>query len=448
MGNQPGKAPTPVFFKVPYGDAQALLRGTVAALNHSRKQLYLTSANVSEPTVFVGRVDLDGNPDRAFGPGQEGWTDQALEMGQSQPYTPAGLVSRDNGGVIAGLINDDHLGLVGFQGDGSLDPAFGTGGKIVHAVPVGRSSIPDSGVNQEFHPQINGSAGVLAAAGGGAFFGLAGGRFASAGTLLRMTSDGQLDRAFGTDGKVTVKYGSESTSPVAVVAASVGAVVIVGTIRSTDGYKLFLVRYSANGSLDQSFGDKGFVLFQWSDMGIPGAASQMELTGVVAHHDGGFFGIGYANSESLATAIVVRVDAFGKPVMAFNGGKPKHFRVKSPEGEELNTDLLYGGTSVQFDGRLVVGGGVSIRSSGYQRETLLAVITKEGNLDTSFTDTGWLTFKPLDYPVSVMSNLLVVTDPDVDVIYAAGDPGEGSQPSDQGFVTKISVPVLGKNGGK
>lgn len=452
------KAAVSRVFEVRFSEIAIMRHLTMTALNAPKDKLYVTDSSLYLPSVFVSRLTLDGTVDTEFG-GIEGWRAEDFQDIGSAPFNPAGLLPRSStsdldGGVIAGLYVDDALGLVSFNADGTLDSDFGEAGKVVHRL-FERIEIDDDAA-EEFAEKygrrrtadgerltVDGSMGVLAAGEDGKFYGLIGGRFSKSGALMRMLPSGKLDEAFGRGGVVTIKYEDKGTGPVSVVSAGREGVVVVGTIgnRGT-GFELFLVRYSLNGELDEGFGTGGYVLVDYRAIGLPGTPFQMEFNHVVRHQDGGYFAAGSVMGGG-TSGLVVRVDNKGHFVGDFNSGKPLLFQVPAPDapGEYLNTDFLFGGLSVQSDGKLIVSGGVEERSSGYARDALVARFTQEGIPDTSFTPTGWLTFRPAigseeEAKVSYMQNLIIGATNET--IYAAGDAGPDDDVIEQlGFVAEI-----------
>ena len=444
MENQQPAADDVIDFKAPFTLPENKFHTTTAALNTSNDKLYLTDSSIDLPAVYVARVELEGSPDKDFGEG--GWKAEQLDLDGYLVYNPAGLVPRGTAGadegVIAGICTENAFGLVCFNADASLDTGFGSEGKIVHRLlsAIKLNELKDeksSEKNQRF--KVVGSSGNLAPSGAndGKFYGLMGGRFAEAGVLMRFLPDGKLDETFGAgsklpQGMVDVKYKDEGTGPVAVVHADRDGVVVVGTIGRRGGFKLFFARYTQSGALKEDFGENGFAVFTPAELGLPTNAFQMELNHVVKHPDGGFFASGYVMDDG-TKGVIVRVDTFGKPDERFNGGKALQFEV--PGADE--TDFLFGGLALQFDGTLVAGGGVVDRSQGYTRDMLVARFLLTGELDTRFFERGWLRHRPFDNDYASMSNLLI--HPDDKTIFLSGDAGtDDSLSRQEGVVVSIS----------
>jgi uncharacterized delta-60 repeat protein len=173
----------------------------------------------------LGRVDGNGSPDAGFGTGGVVVTDIALSNGQNSAQ--ALVVQPGDKLVAAGNAYGRGFTLVRYQGDGSLDPSFGSGGIA--------STLEGS---VAFGLTIDGS-GRLVAAGHGY------GGPQDHVVLARFTADGALDSTFGGTGVVATDYNPLSDDVAyAVVAQPDGTIVIAGTV---DYSEVLLARYLGSG---------------------------------------------------------------------------------------------------------------------------------------------------------------------------------------------------------
>ncbi len=190
----------------------------------------------------VARYNDDGSLDTSFGAGGKVTTDFAST--DDIPYTVA--VQADGKIVLAGITdpgNAANFGLVRYNVDGSLDASFGTGGKV--STDFGANLEPGNGVTIQADGKI-----IVA---GFTVVGPSNADFA----LARYNSDGSLDASFGTGGKVTTGFGSNSEVAIAVVMQPDGKIVVTGSTASGiagTGADFATVRYNGDGSLDTSFG--------------------------------------------------------------------------------------------------------------------------------------------------------------------------------------------------
>jgi len=83
--------------------------------------------------------------------------------------------------------------------------------------------------------------------------------------VVRYLSDGTLDTSFGSGGKVTTKIGAFRMAASAMAIQSDGQILVGGRILDDSFVSDFIViRYNANGSLDNSFGAGGVVITDFS----------------------------------------------------------------------------------------------------------------------------------------------------------------------------------------
>jgi uncharacterized delta-60 repeat protein len=192
----------------------------------------------------VGRYDADGTPDQAFGTG--GW---AAPLGDSS--AAADIVLQADGKILVvgsrerlveGLFQWRGLVLARYSTNGTLDPAFGTGGRVVTALGGGGEA--DSVVLQP-DGKILVAGTTLAKSGEGVDDT---GRLA----LVRYDTDGSLDPSFAQDGKVTSRFGRLAFAEDVALLPGGRIAVAVGSPRG------FLVaRYLRGGKLDRHFGRAG-----------------------------------------------------------------------------------------------------------------------------------------------------------------------------------------------
>lgn len=183
--------------------------------------------------------------------------------------------------------------------------------------------------------------------------------------VARLLPNGGLDRSFATGG---IFRGQVATCILHIALEPTGE--IVGSGRGN------LVRLTARGRLDRSFGDNGLVL-------LPDAVADPEA--LVALPDGD---IALASESKDASGnypnySVARFDADGTPDQAFgDGGLATHV---------VGTDVAASALTLTPQGQLVVA-GTDIEQGGlsgvWTSDFLLASFGGSGELDSSFGDAG------------------------------------------------------------
>jgi uncharacterized delta-60 repeat protein len=373
---------------------------------------YLLDNENSSSLAIIGRVLRDGQPDKTFNGGQVGY---ALEMG---PADPAGLLPRNEDGVIAALSNATQLGLICLKADGQLDPSFGNEGAIVHSYPDATLSRPTQASGTSDICRTAGGSGILsgglgghiAPAEGGKLFGLLGARFYGPAALMRCLPNGQLDPTFANSGIVSVSHPDSYSipAPVTCISMSDGGVVIAGTITSlAEGMRGFFCRYDDHGDLDKTFGQNGFALFDSTSADVPPVRlGQMELNHITRLANGGLAASGYVYTKDPVVnfGLVICINEFGQPIGSFNGGKPLLFRLPDPD----IAYFVHGGIVEQTDGKLVVGGVASQGSGSAYRGDMLAVrFNQDGGKDMSFGGQGWVRVRPENNLASVVTDVVL-----------------------------------------
>jgi uncharacterized delta-60 repeat protein len=192
-----------------------------------------------------------------------------------------------------------------------------------------------------------------------------------------LLNGGGLDPTFGTGGRVVTDLGGTDVLQAMALQAD-GKIVAVGwtTHNGPTGIDFAVVRYSANGSLDNSFGIGGKV---YTDLGSNDSAG-----GVAIQSDGRIVVVGYTSTATGGNDFaVVRYNVNGSIDKTFGGGQAKgivRIDFTSPGSVSSSNDAAHG-VVIQPDGKIVVAGG---GSSGFA----MARLTISGALDTSFNGTG------------------------------------------------------------
>ena len=240
------------------------------ALQPDGKPLLGGDARSGGVVFVVIRYLPDGSLDPAFGSAGKVTT----SFGPSWAFVRAIAVQPDGRLVAAGFVavrGEDHFGLARYLPDGSLDPAFGNGGTVTTPVSFGAKGpvTPGFAGRGAFAVALQPDgkivvAGASEALKGRPVFGLA-----------RFLPDGTLDRAFGAGGTVTTDFGDGSAA-YALALQPDGKIVVAGqTGRGESGADKFaLARYLPNGTLDSSFGVNGRLVGDFASRGAQAIAAQ------------------------------------------------------------------------------------------------------------------------------------------------------------------------------
>jgi uncharacterized delta-60 repeat protein len=147
------------------------------------------------------------------------------------------------GGCFTDAATSTDFCLARYQNGGSLDMAFGVGGRVSTAF-IGASVDTVNALALQKDEKI-----------------IAVGQSGMSFALARYHTDGTLDPTFGTGGRVITSFGSFFDIPRGVAVQPDGKIVVVGS--SSSGLflpaKFAVARYTAEGSLDATFGNGGKV---------------------------------------------------------------------------------------------------------------------------------------------------------------------------------------------
>ena len=277
--------------------------------------------------------------------------DPAFGGGSGIVTTPIGtsaaadaVVLQPDGKIVAAgaaVQPDDSqtFALARYQPNGSLDPAFGSGGIVQSPAGVARAVAvqPD-------------------------------GKIVAAGTnlaqvrLARYDADGSLDGGFGSGGVVTTPVGTGTAGVTAIVLQPDGKIVVGG--ESSDGSKTVftLVRYDVSGSLDTTFGSGGIVTTQVG-------TGNSSIEGLALQPDGKIVADGDAlNGSSEGVPGLARYNTDGSLDTTFGSGG-----IVTTHVGIAGAGVRVGPLVLQPDGKVVVVAGFSLVRYG-----------ANGTLDPSF----------------------------------------------------------------
>jgi len=314
---------------------------------------------------------------RRCAPRLETLDDRTVPAGQLDPtFGTLGRTFTDFGGTIdvvtdLGLQQDgkivavgragDVLGLARYSAEGTLDPTFGSGGKLT---------------TDFFTSDSPGFARILVAADG---------KLVAAGDvfqnnehdfgLARFNPNGTLDQTFGIAGHVTTDFFGEGDSVFALSALPDGRLVVAGVSATTSsGFRTSLARYNADGSPDVDFGIGGKVAVTFPD----GVVNPVDMA---VQSDGRILVAGVLSEPSGAARFAL---ARFRP----DGSLDDMFGV----GGLVTTSFLGGrevaySLAIQPNGKIVAAG--QVENVGLRNDVVgVARYLPDGRLDSTFSFDG------------------------------------------------------------
>jgi uncharacterized delta-60 repeat protein len=313
----------------------------------------------------VVRYLENGNPDSTFG--SNGIVTTPVEL-RSKGNA---LVIQNDGKILLAGASDWHLNLVRYNGDGSLDTSFGSGGKVITDIE-GYYSERCEAVAIRDDGKILAGGYAKHNSNDGSYF-----------LLVRYNADGSPDSTFAADGNV---IGSEGEAYAMVIQPD-GNMVLGGRMNAS----FALERYTADGIPDTAFGSNGTV--------ITPIANGSEGRSVLLQPDGKLVLAGTAlTSFNQFDFTLVRYTDYGTPDTTFGQGGI----VTAAIGAYSQGSAA----GMQSDGKILL--------AGYARDSLdrlhfaVARYTPDGNFDNAF-GTGGKTITPFGSSHS-SSNALAIQD--------------------------------------
>jgi len=247
--------------------------------------------------------------------------------------------------------------------DGDLDVTFGNGGKVL----VDFSATSEYGRSVVVQPD-----GKILVAGQSGTYPL----FHSA--LVRFNANGTLDESFGSDGKALLPLDPNGDGLSSIALQPDGRIVVAGSqIHDNFTGGLLVARCNSDGSLDQTFGNGGSVLFSFGDSGSEGNA-------VIIQNDGKIIVVGQTGASygELVDIAVARFDPDG----AFDNSYGANGKMRTHFPGQFNTGSRATSAALQSDGKLVVAGGY--KNEGTPGEFAFARYEADGKLDPTFGTGG------------------------------------------------------------
>jgi uncharacterized delta-60 repeat protein len=417
---------------VDYGDAVAVqLDGKIVVVGKTK--------NPWDDDLLLLRYNSDGTLDDTFG--TKGVTIFStglmaiLESGNAISLAPDGKI------VIVGNINHGTaMLLLRFNGDGTLDDAFGNDGVITYYGPGG---VGASGHALALQP--DGKIVVAGTSGSGprsvliarynsngtpdTAFGLNGivtyestwnlgsglalqpdGKIVVVGStennlynsdvlILRYNPDGTLDNTFGMKGSVTYDGGSYDNGR-AVALQKDGKILVTGdSYRGTSGIDLLVIRLNNDGSFDGGFGTGGVVAYNGGkdENGFSYYDSGYAIT---LQADGKIVTAGYTQGGMVCGLLIMRFETEGTLDRNFGTGGAATYR----EVYEC-TGAVENGLALQPDGKIVV---TSNKFNGINSDVLVLRYRTDGTLDSAFGVEGVVTYNGIFPPGADVGNALAI----------------------------------------
>lgn len=332
------------------------------------------------------RLNTDGTLDTTFGSGGRVKTDffygnslNDMKLDASGKIVAIGMVQKQTTvkvGKQTTTTYDSDIGLVRYLAtNGSLDPSFGSGGKV-------STNISTYATSDQYNRYDSANAMAVYATTGSPWDGkivvvgttktdAGSGTNGNSSLLLRYDASGNLDPSFGQAGVIVgrVTTGREALYDVAIQAD--GKLVASGQFRNADGsFTTFVERYDVNGNIDPTFGTNGVATV---------ATNVLALSPSMALQPNGSIVVTFSASNGMDNDVALaRLTPSGALDPTFGG---TGLLIVSRVGNEYANDV-----ALQGDGKILVAGGLG--PQGGPSDSFIARFGSDGSLDPGFGNGG------------------------------------------------------------
>lgn len=320
-----------------------------------------TSTSNRVQSFALARYQSDGSLDPSFGSGGKVTINNGGLAGASS------LALMPDGKILAGGLAFGHgqeFAMARFNDDGSLDDSFGSNGIVV--TDLGSAEIAsDMAVQPDGKILLSGEAGRANLQ-------------ASSFAVVRYKKNGRIDSAFGNRGKAIVEFSSGFDEAYAMALQPDGKIVLAGAANLNSSDSPFAItRFNSDGSLDSNFGNGGKVTTNFF-------GNRNQANTIALQSDGKIIVAGWAGKgpESLEVLVIARYTSNGNLDTTFGSGGMVTNDFSGRGGEARAITL-------QLDGKLVVAGLAGfLRAAHPQVDFACLRYNSDGSLDSSFGNGG------------------------------------------------------------
>jgi uncharacterized delta-60 repeat protein len=244
--------------------------------------------------------------------------------------------------------------------------------------------------------------------------------------VVGLTSAGAVDTSFGNGGMVVTDLDKSGDNPRNIIVQDDGKIVASGYSSSGGVVRPVLIRLSAGGVLDASFGDRGVA----TDTILPGVTEAYSVT----RHGGDYVAAGYgrgADASEKVDLVAYRFHGNGKRDLQF-GATDGFTRVNIADDDDRARTIM-----ALPDGRLIAAGSGKYNATNI--DAMLVLMSADGKLISDFGDGGKL-LTDIGGPNDSWYGLALT--PDNSAVIVAGFMGadlSGNAGSDEAVIVRIKI---------
>ncbi len=312
----------------------------------------------------LARLLPDGNPDLSFGTAGRLFTD----FGAAKEQANAVVIQPDGRIIAAGFTGAGRkaeYALARYLPNGTLDPAFGVGGKVVTPIDTLSDIIWDLALQSDGKIVVCGSSADPMSFNFPADF-----------VMVRYNTDGSLDQNFGTKGIQRIDVLGDNDVPRAIKIYPSGRMLVAGFATESPRIKVVLIRLRSNGALDNFFGTGGGI----SSLDVTTYGNFCQDLDFAT--DGKILLTGMAENVDFRDVFVMRLSENGIVDNTF-GQNGKVLRSLTPKDDNAYA------ISVRPDGKILIAGDTRA-GDAFTGNMALFQFNPDGTDDTNFGQNGSL----------------------------------------------------------
>jgi uncharacterized delta-60 repeat protein len=261
----------------------------------------------------------------------------------------------------ASTANKESL-IVRYNPDGSLDTSFGANGFIIAGFTTGFDTLNAVALQSDGKIVVGGYAGLDF-------------------VLARYMPNGQQDFSFGNNGIVFTNFhetivGSTQDRINCIAIQDDGKIFVGGYAKYFSNYPYAIIKYNADGTVDESFGINGRTLVN-HDFGI--ATGYNEINDILLTEDGKIYAVGEQGEFSSASYNNQTITRFNS-----DGSIDEDFAINGKRYFDLNRNSLFIDIEEQEDGKLVILGNDGVTVT-------LVRLNENAEPDSAFSENGRVT---------------------------------------------------------
>ena len=295
------------------------------------------------------------------------------------------IAIQEDGKIVTGGMYDSTGGpgflIARFNSDGSIDKTFGNNGKVITIKGKRRA---ENVIALAIQPDNK----ILAC-----------GRFINSSaegdvSVVRYNTDGSIDESFGEKGFIIADVGKDDLVGDMALQAD-GKIVVTGKkgVKESEISPAFVLRYLSDGTVDNSFGNNGLVITDFSTL--------TTISAITLQTDGKIL-IGGTYGAGVRQFLVIRYNNDGS--LDKNFGTEGQAKLQVEQGDMYSLGL--NDLTVQPDGK-ILGAGTA---GPLNYHVALVRFTSEGTTDVSFGQKNGYTVLPMDEGYSVARTISATAD--------------------------------------